>query len=326
MPGAGQLPDFEGRALLERVLGRGDRRPFDGTELEHLLFGCFRPVLPPGGELPYGALRRLGEGGPPDDRVWLQADPVALRPDRDRLLLFDMVDFGLDDTEMAGLVRAFNDHFSSDGLRLEAGAFGRHGYLAVPRPPRIRTSTLGEAFGRNVDMFLPRGDEALEWHRLLNEVQMLFHGLELNEARREAGRMPVGGLWFSGAGVLPGVSACFDLVVADEPLALGLARAAGTPVRPLAAAGTLAEDEGGELLLVDDRLQRPAWQADPTTWFDGLAGFARRLDAWVNLLGSGRFREVRLYPGGGRVHVISNRALRRFWRRRHPLSDYLLAG
>ena len=307
MPGGGRLPGFEGRALLERVLDRGDRRPFDGTELEHLLFGCFRLAPPEGGELPCGALRRLGEGGPPDDRVWLQADPVALRPDQDRLLLFDMADFGLDEAEMAGLVRAFNDHFSSDGLRLEAGGLGRHGYLAVPRPPRIRTSTLGEAFGRNADIFLPRGDEALEWHRLLNEVQMLFHALELNEARREAGRMPVGGLWFSGAGVLPAVSPCFDLVVADEPLALGLAHAAGTPVRPLATAETLADGEGGTVLLVDDRLQRPVWQADPARWFDGLAGFARRLDGCVNMLGSGRFSELRLYPGGGWVHVTTRR-------------------
>jgi hypothetical protein len=138
--------------------------------------------------------------------------------------------------------------------------------------------------------------------------------------------MPVGGLWVSGAGVLPPVSPRFDLVVADEPLALGLARAAGTPVRPLAAAETLADGEGGEVLLVDDRLQRPVWQADPAGWFDGLAGFARRLDACVNMLGNGRFREIRLYPGGGGVHVIGRRSLHRFWRRRHPLSHHLPAG
>jgi hypothetical protein len=68
------------------------------------------------------------------------------------------------------------------------------------------------------------------------------------------------------------------------------------------------------------------WQADPARWFDGLAGFARRLDACVNMLGRGRFSEIRLYPGDGWVHVTGRRSLRRFWRRRHPLSHHMLAG
>ena len=276
-------------------------------------------------ELPCGALRRLGDGLETDGRIWIQAEPVALRPDQDRLLMFDMVDFDLDAADAARCIAAFNGHFERDGLRLEQGTPCRW-YLALDRMPRILTSPLGEAFGRNMDMFLPRGEEALEWHRLLNEVQMLFHGLSVNQERQAAGRMPVGGLWLSGAGRLPTVKPLFDLVVGDEPLALGLARAAGIATAPLSRGDGIGDFEGGEVLWVNDRMLRPVWQADPVRWLEEAAEFCRRFEACVALLRRGRFQRIRLYPGDGQVYSLSKGSFRRFWRRQRALAERMLSG
>ena len=60
------------------------------------------------------------------------ADPVHLRPDRDRLILFDSRNLGITHEEAGALVGLFNGHFAADGMRLQAPDLGnqtheRHG-------------------------------------------------------------------------------------------------------------------------------------------------------------------------------------------------------
>jgi len=314
------LPRFSGRSLLENAVSRADTGLFGGRELEPLLFECFHLPCSAQGELPFGALRRLGDGLRGDGRFWFQADPVALYPDQDRLLIFDMVDLDLAEAEAQQLIGVFNDHFADEGMRLEMGRACRW-YLTLESAPKLVTKPLGLAFGRNMDMFLPEGEDGLQWHRLLNEVQMLFHALEINTERQMNGKMPVSGLWISGGGTLPSVhSAGFDLVIADEPLALGLARTGSVETCSLDAGEALVGCAGEEVLLVDDRLHRAVWNADPGRWLEQIESFANRFEAYVANLRSGRFAQIRLYPADGRVYSITPGSIRRFWRRRQALS------
>jgi len=74
--------------------------------------------------------------------------------------------------------------------------------------------------------------------KLLNEAQMVMHGHAVNAERQASGRPPINSLWLWGAGALPprgdstqdgASSGMFDGVWSTQPLALGLARAAGIP-------------------------------------------------------------------------------------------------
>jgi len=314
-PLPGQSPVVSGNALLERWLARADQQPFAGNSLEEVLCALFGVVPLPTGELPFAALSRLGDGAAADDSFWLQANPVCLRPDQGRLLLFDSVDFDLTAADAGALADRFREHFSDSGWRLEV-ATPQRWYLGLAEPVSLSTRPLGEVFGRNMDRFLPSGDDALRWHGLLNEIQMLFHDAPANQAREAQGKMTIGGLWLSGGGRLPQVTAGeMEQVCSDQPLARGLAVAAGIDAIPLATAGRAPWADTIGQLLVYDSLQRPVWRADPFDWQDAAAHFADWLVAGIDALRSGQFDELLIYPCDGSRFRLDRRGLRRFWRR-----------
>jgi len=186
---------------LETLLARGERGP-GGASVAEVAFELFAVDADPAATA--ALCHAADSGGAEASRVLLHAHPVHLRPDHDRLLAFDFHDRPIRVEEAAAFVDAFNRHFAEDGLELLAPHPGRW-YLAVERLPRVRLHPLSDILGRNIDLFLPEGEEARTWRALLNEVQMLFHGLPVNAEREARGLWPVNGLWFSGAGRLPQV-------------------------------------------------------------------------------------------------------------------------
>ena len=167
----------------------------------------------------------------------LHADPVHLRPDRDRLVLFAGPDFAPDRAEADALVDLFNQHFGADGLRLEAPTPARW-YLLSERPHDLVTQTLATVLGRPIAGQLPRGPEARHWARLLNEVQMLFHHSEVNQRREAAGMPTLNGLWLWGGGCLlapssPSLGAS-SLVGGAISLAADSSRLTGGAISPAA--------------------------------------------------------------------------------------------
>lgn len=303
---------------LERVLTRGRCRPAPAgyaatlLQLAGLPAGGDDPALPTA-DLPSAALRYLADTGVLPSGPVLQADPVYLQPDQDRLLLFDHPSRDLTDAQAAALCAAFNHHFGADGFTLEAPTPGRW-YLLPPRPPALQTTELPIVLGRNVDLFLPRGPEAAAWRSLLNEVQMLFHAAPANAEREAAGQVPVSGIWLSGGGALP-----TTLPAAPAPrwqgdadaLSRGLQQWRGQQQTGAAAA------EGIVVELFLDALQAIA-AADPDAWLTSLQSLEARLaqrqrepGTWV------------LHRCDGQCHHWQRGDRWRWWRRPRPLSDWL---
>lgn len=286
---------------LETCLARADRDavPLDA---EALLFRLFGLDVPADADLPSAALACLADSGQPPAGVVYHATPVHLRPDQDRLLLFDAPSADLDEAEAAAFVQAFNAHFAADGWRLSAPVAGRW-YLHVDTLPALRTHPLGEAIGRNIDLFLPEGPDARAWRQRLNEVQMLFHGLAVNQQRQARGCLPVSGLWLHGGGALPPAPPV-SLQLAGEvtPLLRGLQlHARGEPA--------------GRLHWLDDA-RRALWDADPAAWWRAV----QRLEAAL----AGLHGPWRLYPGDGHGYDWRPAMRWRLWRRRRPLAQRLL--
>jgi hypothetical protein len=183
---------------------------------------------------PVAPLRRLGELDTDDtEGEWICADPVHLHFARERMLLADAGDLALDPTETKALIDAINAHFTdleAELLRFEARSPQRW-YLRLKSPPRARFKPLNEAIGRPVENFLPQGDDEQRWCRLINECQILLHNHPVNQARRAQGRPTINSLWFWGPGHLPRRTAApAPVICTDDPLARGLARAAGMQV------------------------------------------------------------------------------------------------
>jgi hypothetical protein len=234
-------------------------------------------------------------------------DPVHLHVGRDHLVLTDPRALGLAADDARALADAIAPLFADEGLALET-ATPRRWYLRETDPARalrLRTRPLAGATGRNIDAWLPQGEDARRWRRLVNEIQMSWHGHAVNARREAAGLASVNSVWIEGR--CPGAARGVELEAAAQ-LAV---RDPGDPP------SELALSDGGRLR-VDGRLLDAQLAGDPMGWLeawrrlelDTLGPIARTEGAW----GDGA-RLVLAGDAGWRELAVPSRAGWRFWRR-----------
>lgn len=303
LPAAAAVPGAQAPTTIERWLARADTSPVaaDPDALLFDLYGLDRP--PHGADLPTAPLCYLADTGERPAGVVYHADPVHLRPDQDRLLLFDAPATNLDAAQSGALIATLNDHLAADGWRLSAPVPGRW-YLHLDAPLALRTRPLGHVLGRNVDHFLPVGDDARTVRARLTELQMLLHDHPVNLELEAAGKPAVSGIWLHGGGMLPSAAPRgYALKGEPTPLLRGLQELAEGPV-----AGRLHWLESA---------RRAVWDADPLAWWQAVA----QAEA---VLRDSLVARTMLYPGDGCTYRWHGFAPWRLWRRRRPLVDHLL--
>lgn len=215
---------------LPKQLGRLFRQPSrcslpSGGRDAHLfaLMGVDVSTLPP----PVGAVSRLFDGGSADERWWIRMDPVHLMPNRDFLVLRDAGSLSLSQQQAEGLVHDILTVFGEDRWDVQALTPQRW-YLSVPRPPRLLTTALHDVVDKNIDHFLPLGEDAHQWRGFQTEIQMILHNSAVNQEREAAGLPPINSVWFWGEGVLPAAqSGHWQTVWSNDPVAGGLAHLTG---------------------------------------------------------------------------------------------------
>ena len=218
---------------------------------------------------PYAAFRLLGETADAqvptvaDNACWLCSDPVHLRFHRESLILADSGSFDITLEEAQSLTDELNHHFSAVGpvVHFHAATADRW-YLQLDSHASLdhfEAPPLSAVAGRSVERLLTASSHAQNLRQLLVDAQMLLHAHATNQKRECEGRMPINSLWLWGAGILPQrVESPFDGVWSTNPLALGLARAAGVPAHPAPAdANTLfahAARDTCHLVVLEDLL------------------------------------------------------------------------
>lgn len=333
----GLLPPVEAAAILaglrlpalELLLARGRQKTEEARTLEAWLAESFDGD--PEAEVPAGALTEAALGGDPDKAQWLRADPVHVKLGRDRMALIPAAAFGVDAPQAVALTDTLNRHFAG-ALHFDPVQPERWCVRVDTLPlAGLRTRTLAEVAGRDINRSLPAGVEARRWHGVLNEIQMVLHEHPVNEAREARGEPAVNSLWLWGAGSLPGKGAApWQSVSADDPLACGYAQLAGLRHRPLPAdadtwLARLPED--GRQLAVLDGLRLPFALDDFDTWRVRVAEFEERWFApMLAALKTGRIGMATIcVPDAAeqRSFESTRNDLRHFWRRPKPLSGYL---
>jgi len=274
-----------------------------------------------------GALTLLAAGGEPGDDVWARADPVHLRLMRDRLVLVPPAALRITRAEGEALVAALNEHF---GDRLTVQVVDEERWVArLPAAMEVAAQAPLLLAGCDVAGALP-ANTASPAHQLLNEAQMVLHAHPVNEARETRGEPPVNSIWLWGAKPVPRVAAPrWQSLSAAEPIALGLARAAGIRGRAAAASAEAWLDrlpQDGRHLAVLDGLRVPLALSEEGEYQESLAHLER--DWFAPLLA--RLREGRI--GMLTLHVPDAAEcvayetirgdLRRFWRRPKALEQY----
>ncbi len=313
------LPSAEGLASAETLMARGRRRRIASVSPEAWLFGRFGVERQR--DWPVAPYTLLADGGAPERHFWMRADPVHLRVGRDSLVLADGAAFEVSRAESEALVETLNRHFGRTMLFYPMSP--ARWYVRLEKAPDMHTTPAAAARGVAIDEMLPSGPDAVRFHALMNEAQMLLHEHPVNAGREARGEPALNSIWFWGGGVIDAERARpFSMVFGDDPLARGLALAAGIPVRalPKDAGSVLAAlgDEGLALVVLEApreaplRERRTALERD---WFGPL----------LAALKSDRIGMLTLQLCGvdSLLEVETVRSdLRYFWRRRKPLSVY----
>lgn len=323
-PDTGDTDSYSGLRLpaLETLLSRGSAA--DGSCENDPAWLCERFGVQKQTDWPVGPVAFAGDGGEPGAAYWLRADPVHLRLHHDGLILLAPETLEIAGDETHELTGALNRQFEAEGFVFNA-PHPRRWYLKMPQAPKIRTVTLKQAMGRDVNRLLPEGEERLRWHRIFNEVQMLLHAHPVNSTREDRGVAVVNSLWFWGGGTLPAVvSSTFDATQGDDPLAVGLARLAGIISTPLPGGGAFA---AGNNTLVDLRdAEREFMRGNVAGWRNALETLETRWFAPIfDGLRSGRIgKAVIATVADGHRHEwsVMRSARWQIWRRPRPLTHH----
>ena len=172
---------------------------------------------------------------------------------------------------------------------------------------------------------MPTGEDARLWRQRLNEIQMLLFQSQVNRQREDNGRLTINGVWLSGSGRLPMLSPRTSFtVIADELNALGLGQLAGLPTLRLSDSGSGHWPDAQECLMVWMDLLEPVLHADPLAWTEAMQAVEGRLQRLVDSMRNQGQSCLELYPCNGRVFILTPSTLRRFWRRRNRMRDYLI--
>lgn len=310
---------------LETLLARAQPAPLPAGSLETWLcdrFGVAGAAVAP--------VTLRADGMEPGAAYWLRADPVHLFLRHNQMVL--QAELPLSPDEASSLCASLNAHFSGAGMHYFA-PHPQRWYLQLEAEPGMQAHPLAQVAGKNVHAHLPQGPDALYWHGVLNEIQMLFHGHALNLAREARGELPINSVWLWGGGRegarLARLARPCGKLCGDSALADAFARAAGMPGGALPDDARDWLDGGGDLLLVWEGLQRAVLRGDLQAWQHAMLQFEQRCAApLLDALRAGRIERIVLdVPGEApRRFVLARGAAWKLWRRPKPLAGYGATG
>ncbi len=291
-----------------------------GGRLTTMPLRFFQVELPQGSDTPFGALSCLGDGGNPGSEVWVRVDPVHMRPDMAKLLVFASPDIEITHShaeEIGGLV----GEALADWGKLSR-QHPRRWYLRLNESPGVTTTPLPRAVGLDVEQALPQGESGALWRARINEIQMRLFASEINIEREQSGMATINGVWLWGVGKLPSVPrSSYTSVVSDSPIVRGLSIRSG--VKRVSALKESPDDllselgDGEHLVWLDTPNSRLV--GDPSAWSEWLSHLENR---WPNRLldgvASGEIERIALHGGDGVAHCLDRGAMRRFWRSAKP--------
>lgn len=279
----------------------------------------------------------------PGASYWLCADPVYLHLQRDQLIL--QAGVSLTSDEATQLCASLNAHFVEDGLRFFA-PHPQRWYLQLDAAPEMNTHHLAQVVGRDVNGYLPQGADALHWHGVFNEIQMLLFEHAVNQAREARGELPVNSVWLWGGGRAIGkLARPYDKMYGDSDLANAFAQAAGMHYAaiPNDISQCVPDNEGVGVLMVWEGLRHALQEGDIHAWRENLLRFeyccagplldalrAGRIDRLTldvtksgNPQSSKQDVELTLpQTGASRRFVLTRAAAWMLWRRSKPLAAY----
>jgi len=303
---------------LETLLARGTIRSCPQEGVEAAL--CEAMSIPRQQDWPLAPITLEADGKPAEAAHWLRADPVHLGLMRDRIVLTDNRMLNLAPQEASALATAIGQHFGEafNPIPLHPQRW----YVPFAKPPRLTTHPPSVARGQGIEPLMPRGDDAMHFRTLLNELQMLLFTHPVNQAREARGELPVNSVWLWGGGTKPAEPTVRMTIYARDSEARALGTFCRVPVLspPSHLEKTMLEAEGVTLL---DELSQAGECDDAYGWRDALRGLEK--DWFVPLHGSlravGPAGLCLMDPVNGKALHLQRRDAWKIWKRPRNLTS-----
>ncbi|MET3116811.1 hypothetical protein AAKU64_001022 [Undibacterium sp. GrIS 1.8] len=129
--------------------------------------------------------------------VWFTLQPVHIHIARDHLVLTDQRRLTLTEPESRALFAEAKIICDELGKTLVYGD-ALHWFLRADDWQGLQTATPDAACGHNIDIWMPKGEQARPWRKLQNEIQMQWFSHTINQEREMQGLKPVNSVWLSG--------------------------------------------------------------------------------------------------------------------------------
>ena len=255
-------------------------------------------------------------------------DPVHFKAESDHAVLLGSDLLGIEKEEALQLIEAFNQHFIDESIKLHFGDLDRW-YLETARPLQLSFNSKDYSLGRDIKHFMPVGDDALWWRKILNETQMLFFAHEINQQREDNAQLSINGLWLWDSSFESTVTEFKNNaeLFADDDLIKSMARQSFSSVNSLNDFfdNRAHNDKSHEdITVVIDEIYEAVCYGDVDAWVESLENFCTKsLPEIARLLNSKVIKSINLYPCDGRQIYIDRLQLLKFWKRTMPLNNYI---
>jgi hypothetical protein len=309
-------------ALLSRTSSHQVRTAAaDARALPHETWLGSQIGLSGAGGLGFAAAVMRGFGLEPDEGTWFIVNPAHIEITRSHLVMADMRRLGLIESHSRALFDSARPYFEESGKVVVYGD-AHTWFMRADRWSGLDTASPDAAAGMNLTDWLPSGERALDYRKLQNEVQMLWHQHPANVEREARGLAPVNSFWPWGA-ASPASALATDgkPVCADSPPWL-----AALGRHPTPSLADLLANPGEDPIYYSGALIEAALAGDWANWLAHMQRLEK--DTFTPLHdaltrgGAGKVRLVLSHRNALAEFTTTPMAQRKFWRR--PTLDRLL--
>ena len=137
---------------------------------------------------------RHGLKAPAARGYWFTLTPVHIHVARDHLVMTDPRRLQISESHARELFNIAQDICQERGHEL-IFALPSMWFLRADHWRELQTASLDAAAGHNMDIWMPDGEQARNWRKLQNEIQMAWHNHAANQERENAGLVQINSVW-----------------------------------------------------------------------------------------------------------------------------------
>ncbi|WMW82464.1 hypothetical protein RF679_09345 [Undibacterium cyanobacteriorum] len=138
-----------------------------------------------------------GLATPAASGYWFTLTPVHIHIARDHLVMTDPRRLQVSEAHARQLFLIAQEICQERGHEL-IFASPSMWFLRADTWRELQTASLDAAAGHNMDIWMPEGEQARNWRKLQNEIQMAWHNHAANLERENVGLVPINSVWIHG--------------------------------------------------------------------------------------------------------------------------------